>query len=60
MSDTDRAGDVDEGRVKIRLDKLTKHFPGQREPAVGELSMEIPEGRSSSSSALRGAGRPPR
>ena len=44
MSDTDRAGDVDEGRVKIRLDKLTKHFPGQREPAVGELSMEIPEG----------------
>jgi len=44
MSDTDRAGDVNEGRVKIRLDKLTKHFPGQREPAVGELSMEIPEG----------------
>ena len=44
MSATDRAGDVNGGRVKIRLDKLTKHFPGQREPAVGELSMEIPEG----------------
>jgi osmoprotectant transport system ATP-binding protein len=32
------------GRVKIRLDKLTKQFPGQAEPAVDELSLEIPEG----------------
>jgi len=32
------------GRIKIRLDKLTKQFPGRAEPAVDELSMEIPEG----------------
>jgi osmoprotectant transport system ATP-binding protein len=32
------------GRTKIRLDKLTKHFPGQAQPAVEELSLEIPEG----------------
>ncbi|MDN5858715.1 MAG: betaine/proline/choline family ABC transporter ATP-binding protein [Pseudonocardia sp.] len=31
-------------RTKIRLEKLTKRFPGQSEPAVDELSMEIPEG----------------
>ena len=30
--------------IKIKLDKLTKTFPGQREPAVDELSMDIPEG----------------
>ncbi|HEY4003920.1 MAG TPA: betaine/proline/choline family ABC transporter ATP-binding protein [Pseudonocardia sp.] len=30
--------------IKIRLDKLTKTFPGQREPAVDELTMDIPEG----------------
>jgi osmoprotectant transport system ATP-binding protein len=29
---------------KIRLADLTKRFPGQREPAVDALSMEIPEG----------------
>ena len=28
----------------IRLENLTKTFPGQSEPAVEELSMEIPEG----------------
>ncbi|MBA2316831.1 MAG: ATP-binding cassette domain-containing protein [Euzebyales bacterium] len=28
----------------IRLEQLTKRFPGQSEPAVEELSMEIPEG----------------
>jgi osmoprotectant transport system ATP-binding protein len=28
----------------IRLENLTKTFPGQDEPAVEELSMEIPEG----------------
>ena len=28
----------------IRLDRLSKRYPGQRHPAVQELSMEIPEG----------------
>ncbi|MCO1657891.1 betaine/proline/choline family ABC transporter ATP-binding protein [Pseudonocardia humida] len=32
------------GRTKIRLDELTKRFPGQAQPAVQGLSMEIPEG----------------
>ena len=32
------------GPVKIRLDKLTKRFPGQAHPAVEELTMDIPEG----------------
>jgi osmoprotectant transport system ATP-binding protein len=32
------------GRTKIRLEKLTKRFPGQAQPAVDELSLEIPEG----------------
>jgi osmoprotectant transport system ATP-binding protein len=31
-------------KVKIRLEELTKQFPGQREPAVDSLSMDIPEG----------------
>ncbi len=35
---------ADGSRVKIRLEKLTKTFPGQPEPAVQELSLEIPEG----------------
>jgi osmoprotectant transport system ATP-binding protein len=30
--------------IKIKLDKLTKTWPGQRQPAVDELTMEIPEG----------------
>jgi osmoprotectant transport system ATP-binding protein len=30
--------------IKIKLDRLTKTFPGQREAAVDELTMEIPEG----------------
>lgn len=30
--------------TKIRLDRLTKRFPGQQRPAVEELSLEIPEG----------------
>jgi osmoprotectant transport system ATP-binding protein len=34
----------DAGRTKIRLDRLSKRFPGQAEPAVEELSLEIPEG----------------
>ncbi len=32
------------GRLKIRLEALTKRFPGQREPAVDNLSMGIVEG----------------
>jgi osmoprotectant transport system ATP-binding protein len=35
---------ADAGRIKIRLDELTKQFPGQAEPAVDALSLEIPEG----------------
>ena len=35
---------TDGKRIKIRLDGLTKRFPGQAQPAVEELSMEIPEG----------------
>ncbi len=35
---------MDGKRTKIRLDKLTKKFPGQAQPAVEELSLEIPEG----------------
>jgi osmoprotectant transport system ATP-binding protein len=31
-------------RTKIRLEHLTKRFPGQRAPAVDDLSLEIPEG----------------
>ncbi len=30
--------------VMIRLERLTKRFPGQNEPAVEELSMDVPEG----------------
>ncbi|CAA9359146.1 MAG: ABC transporter, ATP-binding protein (cluster 13, osmolytes) [uncultured Nocardioidaceae bacterium] len=32
------------GEAKIRLENLSKQFPGQSEPAVADLSMEIPEG----------------
>lgn len=35
---------VDGKRIKIRLDMLTKRFPGQAQAAVDELSLEIPEG----------------
>ncbi|HVL84062.1 MAG TPA: betaine/proline/choline family ABC transporter ATP-binding protein [Pseudonocardia sp.] len=35
---------ADGGRVKIRLEQLTKHFPGQAQPAVEALDLEIPEG----------------
>jgi osmoprotectant transport system ATP-binding protein len=31
--------------IKIKLDELTKIFPGGSEPAVDALSLEIPEGR---------------
>ncbi|MHA6617770.1 betaine/proline/choline family ABC transporter ATP-binding protein [Pseudonocardia sp. DLS-67] len=30
--------------TKIRLENLTKRFPGQKEPAVDDLSLDIPEG----------------
>lgn len=32
------------GRIKIRLDGLSKTFPGQHRPAVDSLTMEVPEG----------------
>ncbi len=32
------------GHAKIRLENLSKQFPGQPEPAVSDLSMEIPAG----------------
>ncbi len=35
---------ADGGRAKIRLENLTKRFPGGRSPAVDDLSLEIPEG----------------
>ncbi len=31
-------------RTKIRLENLTKRFPGQKAPAVDDLTLEIPEG----------------
>jgi osmoprotectant transport system ATP-binding protein len=39
LSDKDRASEA-----MIRLEKIMKRFPGQSEPAVKELTMEIPEG----------------
>ena len=45
MTDTEDAGAApDGGKIEIRLENLSKRFPGQREPAVDDLSMEIPEG----------------
>jgi osmoprotectant transport system ATP-binding protein len=35
---------MSDGQAKIRLENLAKRFPGQREPAVDDLSMDIPEG----------------
>ena len=37
-------GGAPAGRVMIRLEELTKRFPGQSAPAVDGLSLEIPEG----------------
>ncbi len=34
----------DSGSIEIRLENLSKRFPGQQEPAVENLSMEIPKG----------------
>ena len=45
MTDTQDAGaSPDGGKIEIRLENLTKRFPGQHESAVDDLSMEIPEG----------------
>ncbi|MGH3947821.1 MAG: betaine/proline/choline family ABC transporter ATP-binding protein [Pseudonocardiaceae bacterium] len=44
MNDTVNAGTASNGKVKIRLENLAKRFPGQREPAVDDLTLEIPEG----------------
>jgi len=35
---------TDTGTIEIRLEDLSKRFPGQKEPAVESLSMEIPKG----------------
>ncbi len=32
------------GPIEIRLEGLSKHFPGQKEPVVDNLTMEIPRG----------------
>ena len=34
----------DAGKIEIRLENLSKRFPGQRELAVENLSLEVPEG----------------
>jgi osmoprotectant transport system ATP-binding protein len=45
MSTTDTATqDAANGRAMIRLDQLTKRFPGQVEPAVDSATMDIREG----------------
>jgi len=44
MSDAHTDGTVSDGKVKIRLENLAKEFPGQKQPAVHDLTLEIPEG----------------
>jgi osmoprotectant transport system ATP-binding protein len=45
MNDRQAAGAApDAGKIEIRLENLSKTFPGQREPAVDNLTLEIPEG----------------
>jgi osmoprotectant transport system ATP-binding protein len=45
MNDTQAAGTApDAGKIEIRLENLSKSFPGQRELAVDNLTLEIPEG----------------
>ena len=46
-------------RDKISIDGLCFTFPSRREPAVNQLSLEIPRGSTSLSSAKRGAARAP-
>jgi osmoprotectant transport system ATP-binding protein len=44
-TDTHDAGTAtDGGKIQIRLENLSKRFPGLRDPAVDDLSMDIPEG----------------
>jgi osmoprotectant transport system ATP-binding protein len=40
-----RRHDTHDDRTMIRLEEVTKHYPGQAEPAVQDLSLEIPAGR---------------
>ncbi len=45
MNDRHAAGGAgDGGKIEIRLEGLSKRFPGQSAPAVENLSLEIPEG----------------
>ena len=44
QTDQGPAASTSDVRIKISLQGLTKRFPGQREPAVDGLSLEIPEG----------------
>jgi osmoprotectant transport system ATP-binding protein len=44
MTDSRTNGLADKPETMIRLEHLTKVFPGQEEPAVEDLSMEIPTG----------------
>ena len=45
MTDTEDTGSApDSGKIEIRLENLVKRFPGHHDPAVDNLSMEIPEG----------------
>jgi osmoprotectant transport system ATP-binding protein len=41
---TDRGPRADPGRPMIRLEKLTKAYPGAGRPAVDELTLDIPAG----------------
>ena len=46
MNDASKSAGVapDAGKIEIRLEDLSKRFPGQRELAVEDLSLEVPEG----------------
>ncbi|MGH3086853.1 MAG: ABC transporter ATP-binding protein [Rubrobacteraceae bacterium] len=44
MTEKSMDGSTENREVMIRLEDLTKRFPGQDEPAVADLSMEIYEG----------------
>ncbi len=46
MNSANRAHGVasDADKIEIRLENLSKRFPGQRELAVEDLSLEVPEG----------------
>ncbi len=45
MTETTTSGTAqDAGHIKIRLENLTKRFPGHGEPAVDDLTLEVPEG----------------